>query len=135
MGDNLSLARSEEKSSEIERLDHKINLVIFMLNNLIAPSHTRPAAHVLRLGADSIAWQSEESLRTGQLMLIELYLTPTLSLPLRCHVRIDTQQDGWVTASLSGLAEDERAAWSKWVFRQHRQMVAQSREQGQRQSG
>jgi len=135
MGDNLNLARSEEKTSEIERLDHKINLVIFMLNNLVQPSQSRPAAHLLRLGADSLAWQSEDSLREGQLMLIELYLSPTLSLPLRCHVRIGAQQDGWITASFSGLAEDERSAWSKWVFRQHRHMVAQSREQAQRHSG
>jgi hypothetical protein len=135
MGDNLSLARGEEKSSDIERLDHKINLVIFMLNNLIQPSQTRPAAHLLRLGADSLAWQSEAPLREGQRLLIELYLSPSLSLPLRCHVRIDAQKDGWVTAGLVGLAEDERAAWSKWVFRQHRQSIAQSREQEQRQSG
>lgn len=135
MGDNLSLARGEEKSSDIERLDHKINLVIFMLNNLIQPSQTRPAAHLLRLGADSLAWQSEEALREGQRMLITLYLSPSLSLPLCCHVRITGQEDGWVTADLAGLAEDERTAWSKWVFRQHRQMVAQTREQAQRQSG
>ena len=131
VSDSQGLVRSEEKSSDIERLEHKVNLVIFMLNNLIQPSQVRPESHLLRLSADSIAWQSETRLPEGQLIAIELYLHPMLSLPLRCVARVGTPQDGWLSATLSGLTEEGMSTWSKWVFRQHRHQVAQAREQAQ----
>lgn len=131
VADGQGLVRNEEKSSDIERLEHKINLLIFMLNNLIQPSQVRPESHLLRLSADCIAWQSETPLPEGQLIAIELYLHPMISLPLRCIARASIQQDGWMSATLSGLSEEGMSTWSKWVFRQHRHQVAQAREQVQ----
>ena len=131
VADSQGLILSEEKSSDIERLEHKVNLVIFMLNSLIQPSQRRPELQLLRLSADSIAWQSETPLPEGQLITIELYLHPMISLPLRCVARVGTLHDGWLSASLSGLSEEGMATWSKWVFRQHRHQVAQARERAQ----
>ena len=131
VADSQGLVRSEEKSSDIERLEHKINLVIFLLNNLIQPSQVRPESHMLRLSADSIAWQGETRLPEGQLIAIELYLHPMISVPLRCVARVGVQEGDWCTAILSGLTEEGMSTWSKWVFRQHRYQVAQSREQVQ----
>ena len=130
-----ALDQSEEKASDIERLEQKINLVIFMLNNLLQSTHARPESQRLRLAADSIAWQNATPFPAGQLLSIELYLHPMITLPLRCYARTTTHAQGWTTASLAGLSEEGMSAWSKWVFRQHRQQVAQVREQGQRQSG
>ena len=135
LGDTGSLLRSEEKTSDLERLEHKIDLLIFMLNNLIQPSQVRPAAQLLRLTADSIAWQHSEPLSAGRHVIIELYLHPRVAMPLRCEARIEHQEQGWTYASLAGLSEEAQSAWSKWVFRQHRHQIALAREQEQRQSG
>ena len=128
IGDGIGLPQVQDLASDTQRLEHKLNLVMFMLNYLIKPTQDRPATCLLRLGSDSIAWQAETPLAQEQIVLIELYLEPMLSLPLQCCARIIGQQEGWCMAQLTGLTEEGMSVWSKWVFRQHRQFVAHSRE-------
>lgn len=130
-GENVGLPQSGvETGSDIERLEHKLNLVLFMLNNLIQPNLSRPAVQLLRLGTDSVSWQTSVSLNSGQTVLLELFLHPMLSLPLQCCAEVIELEEGWCTASLTGLTEQDKTVWSRWVFRQHRHFVAHSREVG-----
>jgi len=127
--EGINIQRQQDFGSDIERLEHKLNLVIFMMNNLVQPAHSRPAPRLLRLDTDSIAWQSDTAYQHGATLHITLFLHPMLPIPLQCAVCVEDYQDGWCHARLQGLSEDALASWSRWVFRQHRHLIAQTREQ------
>ncbi len=131
LAEGVSIQRHQDFSSDMQRLEHKLNLVIFMMNNLLQPVQSRPEPQTLRLDTESIAWPCANKYAMGTKVHIELYLHPMIPIPLVCTVQVEACQDGWCRASLLGLSEDAMSSWSRWVFRQHRQFVAQSREQGE----
>ena len=121
------IARDNDFDSDIQRLDHKIDLVIQMLGQLIKTQQTRPASTLLRLGAETIAWQNPQA-KVGQEYLITLFLFEAIAVPIQALVRI-TELDGeWCTAQFVSQSADEQSAWERWVFRQHRRQVAHTRD-------
>lgn len=131
LAEGVNIQRHQDFNSDMQRLEHKLNLVIFMMNNLLQPVQSRPDLQTLRLDTESITWPNEIKHAVGTKVHIELYLHPMIPIPLVCAVEVQACQDGWCRASLLGLSEDAMSSWSRWVFRQHRQFVAQSREQGE----
>ena len=55
------IARENDFDSEIQRLEHKINLVIQMLGQLMQSKQSRPDKVLLRLGAETIDWQNPQA--------------------------------------------------------------------------
>lgn len=131
LAEGVNIQRHQDFSSDMQRLDHKLNLVIFMMNNLLQPVQSRPDLQTLRLDTESISWPCASKHAVDTKLRIALYLHPMIPIPLTCTVQVEQCQDGWCRARLLGLSEDAMSSWSRWVFRQHRQFVAQSREQGE----
>lgn len=121
------IARDREPETELQHLDHKLNLIIQMLGQMMQASQSRPPLHLLRLGADFVAWQQSQ-LQAGSQGTIELYLFDEMVLPIKAQVEIFQVTDGWSYARFSGPGEEALSAWERWVFRQHRRAVAQQRE-------
>lgn len=121
------IARDNDFDSEIHRLEHKINLVIQMLGQMMQSQQTRPQAVPLRLGAETIAWQAPE-LKTGQHFIVTIFLYESVAMPIQAHVEIIDKDADWCTARFVSQLPDEQSAWERWVFRQHRRQIAIAKE-------
>lgn len=128
LADGVNIRRQQDMATDTERLEHKLNLVIFMMNSLLQPMQMRPASVTLRLDTESIAWQTSTEFEPRSTVHIEIYLHPMIPLPLRCPVRILECQHGWCHAQLHALSDEALSSWSRWVFREHRHVIALSRE-------
>jgi hypothetical protein len=131
IAEGIHIRRQQDFGSDTERLEHKLNLVIFMLNNVVQPPHTRPDSRLLRLETDAISWQSERVFEASTCVYLEIFLDPMLPIPLRSILRIETCRDGWCRAPLTDFSDEALSSWSRWVFRQHRQQIAMAREHGE----
>lgn len=120
------IARENDFDSEIQRLEHKINLVIQMLGQMMQSQQARPDKVQLRLGAETIAWQNPDA-KIGQRYLVSLYLYESVALPIQAYVDVAENDGEWCTARFVALSADEQSAWERWVFRQHRRQVANTR--------
>ncbi len=127
LGDGNRLQQNEA-NSDIQRLEHKVDLLLFLLSQFMQQQQKPPAAQTLRLNSDSISWQTSEQFEVGQLVSITLYVHHTIPVPLCCQLEIVEQDTHWVFGRLHNLAEEDMAAWSRWVFRQHRRTVAMNKQ-------
>ncbi len=118
----------QDLKSDNDRVENKLNLIIFLLNNLVGSQKTKPSLQRLRLSAEGLAWQDKRSFHEGQVILIHLYPDEVMNVPLVCQVIVTQKNKSWYHATLNGLSEDEMSAWSKWVFRLHRFQVSQARQ-------
>ena len=122
------IARDNDFDSEIERLEYKINLVIQMLGQLTQPSQARPKPVLLRLGAETIAWQDSQA-QIGQRYIVTLYLNETVAIPIQACVEIVEKSANWCVGRFTSQTPDEQSAWERWVFRLHRRQIAHEKEQ------
>ncbi len=120
------IARENDFDSEIQRLEHKINLVIQMLGQMMQSKQSRPDKVLLRLGAETIDWQNPQA-QPGERYLVSLYLYESVAVPIQAYVDIIEKQGEWCSARIVPLSTDEQSAWERWVFRQHRRQVANTR--------
>lgn len=121
-----AIARDSDVDSELQRLEHKIDLVIQMLGNLQQSRQTRPKAITLKLGAETIAWQVPE-LAIGQHCMVTLFLSEAIAIPIQAHVEIIERDGEWCVARFVSQSPDEQTAWEHWVFRLHRRQIATAR--------
>ena len=124
---NHVIARENDFNSEIHRLEHKINLVIQMLGQMLQSQQARPQAVALRLGAETIAWQAPE-VKIGQHFIVTLFLYESVALPIQAHVEVIDKDADWCVTRFVSQPPDEQSAWERWVFRQHRRQIATSKE-------
>jgi hypothetical protein len=121
------ITRDTDFDTDIQRLEHKLNLVIQMLGQLMQTEQSRPEPHKLRLAAETIAWQYP-SAQIGQRYIITLFLYDSIAVPIQALVEVIDVTSEWCTARFVSQATDEQSAWERWVFSQHRRQVAQNRE-------
>ncbi len=125
----------EELSSlgqELQRIDHKLNLVLELLSQTLRSWRSLPPPVPVRLTVDGVEWDSEQELPTGEPVLLKLYLSPVFPNPFiatgrvqSCRIRED--HNPTVTVGFDELGGQVRDALEKVVFRQHRRKVAQAR--------
>ena len=115
-------------AQEIVRLDHKLDIILAALGQLIGNSTSLPASSRIRLGAASLEWTGDSPLETGVLYRLELYLLPNLPLPLVLVGQLLTSRmdNG---RYLHGLefdltSENIGALLEKIIFREHRREIA-----------
>lgn len=116
-----------DKTSELLRIEAKLNVIMALLGEVLQTRQQRPAAVMLRFTNDTLAWQVEQSLPVGSLIQVSLYPDNTLPLGITFMARVLAVTDNWMEVDMHGLGEEEQAVWSRWVFRQHRRQVAQAR--------
>jgi hypothetical protein len=125
--EQLAIKRDNDFDSEVHRLEHKLDLVIQMLGQLLHTQQTRPASVLLRLGAETIAWRHPAA-KVGEQYRVTLFLYESIALPVQAIVEIKDVEEDWCTAQFVSQSSDEQSAWERWVFRQHRRQVAHNRD-------
>ena len=120
------IVREKDFDSDIQRLEHKINLIIQMLGQIMHFQQPRPEAVSLRLGAETIAWQ-HPAVQPGQHYIVTLFLYPSVAMPIQAHVEIIDMDGDWCIARFVSPTPDEQSVWEHWVFRQHRRQIANTK--------
>ncbi|HHS83851.1 MAG TPA: hypothetical protein ENK38_02865 [Gammaproteobacteria bacterium] len=125
----------EELSSlgqELQRIDHKLNLVLELLSQTLRSWRSLPPPVPVRLTVDGVEWDLEQELPTGEPVLLKLYLSPVFPNPFIATGRVQSRRiredhNPTVTVGFDELGGQVRDALEKVVFRQHRRKVAQAR--------
>jgi len=121
-----AISAEKDFDSELQRLEHKLNLVIQMLGQMMHSQQPRPQAVSLRLGAETIAWQHPAA-QPGQRYIVTLFLYRSVTMPIQALVEVIEQDRDWCVARFVSPAPEEQSAWEHWVFRQHRRQIANAR--------
>lgn len=115
---------AEAEHAHLQKLDAKIDLILHLLAQSLQGKQPLPQAMPVELGPEIISWQEFGTPpAVGDTLVLGLYLTPGLPLPLRLPAHITASADGRVTARLAELGEYLDEAWQQWVFRQHRRDI------------
>ncbi len=116
-----------ENASELIRIETKLNLVMQLLAELLQDRQSHLPEVSIRFSNDTLAWRVEQPLSAGTLLQVSLSPDDRIPLAMSFEARVLAVNDGWMEVDMHGLDEDELAKWSRWVFRQHRRQVAQTR--------
>ncbi len=129
--DTSPLHETEPEQAHLQRLDAKIDLMLHLLAQSLQGNHPLPQAMPVELGPEIVSWQELGAQPTvGDTIVLGLYLSPGLPLPLKLPAHITASADGRVTAQLADLGEDLDESWRQWVFRQHRRDIHAQRPAG-----
>ena len=124
---NLRLLQAFDALEE----DFKINLLLDLVGELLAASHTRPRAQSVRFNALGASWSAGTNdvlPAIGAHGLLQLYLRDTLVKPLTLPARIaSVDAGGQVRATFEMVGELTAEHLEKIVFRNHRRKIAGAR--------
>ena len=127
--DSLHHKPDGDAVNEIPRIEAKLNVIMHLLGQLLQDRQSSQSTESIRFSSDTLAWQVQQPLPGGSRLLVTLYPDPGVPLAMRFAAEVIDVRDHWMEVDMQGLAEDELAIWSRWVFRQHRRQVAQARSQ------
>ena len=118
--------------SELTQIEAKLSLVLQLLTHVIHQQTPLPATQLLQLSASHIIWQataaSTQTLLLSQSLELALHLDPRIPLPVYLCGRIESvASEGQVLVQIQHLDEAEADEWERWLFRQHRRLIARSR--------
>jgi hypothetical protein len=116
-----------ENVGEFMRIEAKLNVIMQLLGQLLQSRQAPPPVFAIRFTSDTLAWQVEQPLPVGSLLRVALYPEDRIPLALTFEAKVLGHDDHWLEVDMHGLNEEERAMWSRWVFRQHRRHVAHAR--------
>ncbi|MBK6599801.1 MAG: PilZ domain-containing protein [Proteobacteria bacterium] len=118
-------------AQDLARMDFKINLLLDLVGELLAASHTRPRAQSVRFNALGASWSAGTNdvlPAIGAHGLLQLYLRDTLVKPLTLPARIaSVDAGGQVRATFEMVGELTAEHLEKIVFRNHRRKIAGAR--------
>jgi len=113
---------------ELQRIHHKLNLLLELLGSFLLQQLPRPPAVSLRLSWRGLAWAGGGDAEVGSAGMIEIYLSPVLPQPLRLPAHIVACNAGETVAEFDPMPEFCQAALERHVFQQHRREVAETRQ-------
>lgn len=127
---------------ELQRLEHKLDLLMEMLGQLLGAQLALPEPVAARIGADIMQWDctAAQAPAPASVLRVEVFPDRRFPSPLVFFGAVEwvRPRDGGVRVELrySGIGDTLRGALEKVIFRQHRRLVAQHRQrQGGRRSG
>lgn len=113
---------------ELQRIHHKLNLLLDLVGSFLNAQSPRPAAISLRLSWQGVSWTANgEKPAIGAVGLVEIYPSRILPHPLRWPVRIVAAADT-VSADFDAMPDFCQAALERHVFQHHRREVAEARQ-------
>ncbi len=122
---------TSEHSPEFARIDLKLNVLFDMMGMLLTHYTSLPPAAAVTLGTQSLQWQGSQALPVGDLIRLELFLSPRYPRPLMLCARIQettaVAEGCLLTASYEQVGELTRDWLAKLIFRHHRRHIAQTR--------
>lgn len=123
---NLMDSHELEADRQQERVEARLDLMLHWLGLQLFGLDPAPASLELTLAAGRIEWLPGEAMSEG-LVVLELFLHPSLTAPLRLAGRLAPCAGGRMAADLVFEDEELADAWSQWLFRRHRRAVHQAR--------
>ena len=124
--EDWDIEKDKQADTDLHRLEHKIDLIMQMLSQILQNKTSIPQQTLLRLGASEVSWYAPE-VKAGERYAIVIHLNNRTSIPIQALVTITETESGWCHGQLQGLRPDELSAWERWVFRHHRRQIASSR--------
>ena len=119
------------QTDELVRIETKLNIIMQLLGQFLQTQESPQTLHAIRFTSDTLAWKVEQALPVGSLLQVTVYPDQNIPLPVTFLASVIAVSDFWLEVDMHGLSEEELAIWSRWVFRQHRRQVAQTRTAGE----
>jgi hypothetical protein len=137
MDEKLESDEDDVVMHELRRQDLKIRLVLELLSMLLVQNKMMPEPVLVRFSSEIFSIPLDSSampanggkpLRDGDLYKLSLYVDPGLPRPLILYVAAITGAEaGWQDLQLLQLKQSLQDILEKFIFRQHRRIVAQTR--------
>jgi hypothetical protein len=129
--DHGTLEKQDETappSTDLARLEVKVNLLLELVGQLLAAHTRRPEPVMVRFNALGAQWKANDLLRVGEQGLLEIWLRESLPQPITFAAHIThVAADGNVKASFAPPGEATADLIEKLAFRRHRRQVAGAR--------
>lgn len=119
--------REGDVETPAARLEAKLDLALHLLALSIHGQQPRPHPARITLWAEGCLLGTDQPLQTGDEIVLGLYLSTTMSLPLKLAASVMASGNAESQVDWIAMPESVQEAWERWLFRQHRRMV-----QGQR---
>jgi hypothetical protein len=118
--------------ADLARLEFKLDVLLATLGRLLARESAMPATVPVRMYAGGIEWLAREACPpSGAHGRLTLYVNPVFPQPLVLHGRVtghrSDPQGLWTQFAFTGLSPPVVDLLERFVFRQHRRQVAESR--------
>jgi hypothetical protein len=117
-------------SSELHRIEAKLDLVVDLLGELLGKQHAAPACLPVRCNVETLELQLESAPAVGAQVAIELYLNPRLPRPLRfiaiCEQAVASSQGSAVSFRWLDLGPPVREELERQIFLWHRRSLQRS---------
>lgn len=112
-------------------LCRKFDVLIGLLAHWIAVVAPLPECKPCALRAEGIKWQEPSPPKTGETIVVEIFLHSRYLSPVVFLVRVEAvsaKEEGvWIESSFEGFEPEAREAWEKFLFRQHREAVRRAK--------
>ncbi len=117
-------------SQELAHIDFKLNLLLDMVSQLLSARTTIPNKVNVLFGARAVEWAAGPLPKTGDWVVVDLYLHPGYPRPLRVAGCAESGAEAdAVKVPFHGLSTPIQESLEKIIFRHHRRQVAQARTQ------
>ncbi len=121
--------REGDLEPAVARLEAKLDLALHLLAHSLHGQHTAGRPAPITLGAEACSLATDQALQAGDEIVLGLYLSPALALPLKLAATVMSSAHGDIRAQWIAMPEAVREVWEQWLFRQHRRMVQERRGQ------
>jgi hypothetical protein len=120
------------RAQETARLEARVNLLVAMVGELLAVHRPPPAARSVRLGGQWVEWEEMAPPAPGEIVALDLYLSPTIPDPVRLPAEVKTVEESSgggkrVRAVFPDLSMSMQNGLEKLIFRCHRRRIAEQR--------
>lgn len=105
------------------RLEAKLDLALHLLARNLHNQHPLPPPTTVTLWAGGFALHTVEDWRSGEAVLLTLYPSAALPLPLVLPATIIGLDADGLRAEWPDMPEPLAEVWEQWLFRQHRRTV------------
>jgi hypothetical protein len=116
---------------DLGRLDFKVNLLLELVGQLLERHMTLPAPVWVRLTAQQVEWESDQTLEPGTSGAVALFLCPRYPRPLVLRGRVShverSPEPLRMCLAYEGCSEPFLEDLERLIFRRHRRLIAQAR--------
>lgn len=114
------------RDNDLQRLELKVNLLLDLMARLLSLQTALPPSRKLRLTATGIEFDFNHDLIVGNEVRVEVFVHPKLPRPLVLIGRVTELHNDRAQCSVAfeGAALAFQDVLDKFIFRQHRRMVA-----------
>ena len=115
----------EALGHELRRQDLKISMILELLTTLMMQQNLLPGVREITFCTDKLSTQLDKPIVAGSLCQLSLYVDTRMPRPVQLFgMSVDGSEAGWQDFTLVGMSQCLRDALDKFIFRQHRRLVA-----------